>query len=173
MDFDRDKHVQFYTHLNKFCVQAIVGTITTLYRTIPEQIPRESRVSLLLKTPHLTQELIRFYFNECWRSYHQEDDSFVLESLHQMLDLDLVQHPSCLFSVVVSYTQALIETLSLIPEELTTKILDLSELHETLWHILTQIGQSVQELIMRSQQSICCTSQCEPYKYTSGENICP
>jgi hypothetical protein len=172
MPFNRTKHIEFYDHLNHFCIHTILGAIGALYQTVPTEFDSYHRSELLLNNTELIIQLVKIYINQCWESYHQETDAHVRQIISAMLNVEVVRHPSCLFNVIVTYSQSLIAALAQLPNSVIVHMKTLDLTRDILRAILSDICQDLQSKLIRSQQSISCTSQCQPYNYTSGETIC-
>lgn len=172
MSFDRAKYIEFYDHLNVFCIQAIIGAIAALHRTIPEELTSYHRSVVILNNADAIAGLVKIYMNQCWESYHQETDATVYQAIRELLDVGIVQYTSCLFNVMASYIRALLYVLSQLPNELIVQMKTLDLTRFILRHILIDAGTTIKNGIIQDQRSISCTLQCEPYSYAQGESIC-
>lgn len=172
MAFDQEKHNQLYTQLNRFCIHAVIGAIDVLHQMAPESLTSYHRTECILNNLELVIELIRNYMNRCWESYHNETDPLPNSVITDMLNVGLIHHPSCLFIVITAYAQSLIRLLPLVPEDLIKQMTTVESTRYILRYLLNQACDIVQNNVIETQQSICCTHLCDPYEYTEGETIC-
>lgn len=171
MHYDKVKHKKFYKRLNKFCVQAITGTYMALYRTIPDSAICEHKMLALINNNNVVLPILTKYLNDCWKSYHTQDDQFVVRSVNKILDLGLMTHPSCVFHWISNTCLEMMKYLMMYSQIHPIKEMDVTLLREILRCILTEGAKFNMQLQLEKEETIKCGENCKVYHYKEGEDF--
>lgn len=166
--FDTEKHKLFYKYLHEFCIQAVSGIFMALLRTVSN---KKRRISEILSDTETANELLKLYVNQSWKSYHLQEDDFVVNSINKINDVGLMKHTSCIFSWIVSACKKMIEYVESFVVGSTNIENSSFDIIRTLLNRKLEEGTNENtKLLISTGNVVTCDGKCSVYHYEDGED---
>lgn len=165
---DKEQKFQFYKGITEFAVQTLVGTCCALFRTADIDPICQHKVRAILTNCPTVGRLAIKYINDCWASYHEKDDPYVVEKIDALVKLGYIEHVSCIFSLIVVCCESLINCLPHIPINETTNV---NQFRQQLLYILNNLTEHITAEHTKDTTLTKCDGTCKVYQYKKGETF--
>jgi hypothetical protein len=110
--FDSLKGVAFAAHFLAFIKQMIKGAILSAFRYASDEdkftIHNREEVRDILRNPNFTMENVAQYLNNCWHSFHNKTDEYVVDKIKLIGSYGRFTHDYCIFNFIWNFGQKIL-----------------------------------------------------------------
>ena len=170
-DFDIDKHQEFYRKLNTFCIQAVSSPYCTLFIITEDDETCGHKTKAILNNNAIAKNLLSVYLNQCWQSYHDKNDDFVVKAIDDLLKIGLMKHASCIFSWIFDHCSQMILSIKELSEEIDEEISDVDTFRECLNNYMNFLTAIVAKENCKIKKDISCDNKCKIYNFKKDEDF--